>query len=71
MWLLAVNLGPLEEWPELLTFEPLSSLLSTFLLLLFFEMVSLYSPGCPGSHSVDQTGLKLRSTCFYVISFIL
>ena len=24
-------------------------------------MVSLYSPGCPGTHSVDQAGLHLRN----------
>ena len=24
-------------------------------------MVSLYSPGCPETHSVDQTGLELRN----------
>jgi hypothetical protein len=24
------------------------------------DKVSLCSPGCPGTHSVDQTGLKLR-----------
>ena len=23
-------------------------------------MVSLYSPGCPGTHSVDQDGLELE-----------
>jgi hypothetical protein len=29
---------------------------------LFFETgVSLYSPGCPGTHFVDQAGLKLRN----------
>ena len=26
-----------------------------------WDRVSLCSPGCPGTHSVDQTGLKLRS----------
>jgi hypothetical protein len=25
----------------------------------FFE--TLYSPGCPGTHSVDQAGLELRN----------
>jgi hypothetical protein len=25
----------------------------------FFETVSLCSPGCPGTHSVDQTGLEI------------
>jgi hypothetical protein len=27
----------------------------------FQDRVSLYSPGCPGTHFVDQTGLKLRN----------
>jgi hypothetical protein len=26
----------------------------------FRDRVSLYSPGCPGTHSVDQAGLELR-----------
>jgi hypothetical protein len=29
--------------------------------LVFGDRVSLYSPGCPGTHSVDQAGLKLRN----------
>jgi hypothetical protein len=29
--------------------------------LIFWDRVSLYSPGCPGTHSVDQAGLKLRN----------
>jgi hypothetical protein len=28
---------------------------------LFFDRVSLCSPGCPGTHSVGQAGLKLRN----------
>jgi hypothetical protein len=38
-----------------------------FIIYLFFifyfvfrDRVSLCSPGCPGTHSVDQAGLKLR-----------
>ena len=27
----------------------------------FLDRVSLCSPGCPGTHSVDQDGLKLRN----------
>jgi hypothetical protein len=27
----------------------------------FWDRVSLYSPGCPGTHFVDQAGLKLRN----------
>jgi hypothetical protein len=25
------------------------------------DIISLYSPGCPGTHSVDQAGLELRN----------
>jgi hypothetical protein len=32
-----------------------------FLLLVFRDRVSLYSPGCPGTHFVDQAGLELRN----------
>jgi hypothetical protein len=31
------------------------------LLFLFFEIGFLCSPGCPGTHSVDQASLKLRN----------
>jgi hypothetical protein len=27
----------------------------------FRDRVSLYSPGCPGTHFVDQAGLQLRN----------
>jgi hypothetical protein len=27
----------------------------------FRDRVSLYSPGCPGTHFVDQAGLKLKN----------
>jgi hypothetical protein len=29
--------------------------------LVFRDMVSLCSPGCPGTHFVDQAGLQLRN----------
>jgi hypothetical protein len=32
-----------------------------FWLLVFQHKVSLYSLGCPGTHFVDQAGLKLRN----------
>jgi hypothetical protein len=33
-----------------------------FLVFVFFrDRVSLYSPGSPGTHSVDQAGLELRN----------
>jgi hypothetical protein len=31
-----------------------------FCLFVFRDRVYLYSPGCPGTHSVDQAGLELR-----------
>jgi hypothetical protein len=31
------------------------------LFLFFRDRVSLYSPGCPGTHFVDQAGLELRN----------
>jgi hypothetical protein len=30
-------------------------------LIFFFDRVSLCSPGCPGTHFVDQAGLELRN----------
>jgi hypothetical protein len=30
-------------------------------LIFFLDRVSLYSPGCPGTHFVDQTSLELRN----------
>jgi hypothetical protein len=32
-----------------------------FFFLVFRDRVSLYSPGCSGTHSVDQAGLELRN----------
>jgi hypothetical protein len=32
-----------------------------FFFLVFQDRVSLYSPGCPETHFVDQAGLKLRN----------
>jgi hypothetical protein len=33
-----------------------------FFVVVFRDRVSLYSLGCPGTHSVDQAGLKLRNS---------
>jgi hypothetical protein len=33
------------------------------LFVCFRDRVSLYSPGCPGTHSVDQADLTQKSTC--------
>jgi hypothetical protein len=32
-----------------------------FVVVVFPDRVSLCSPGCPGTHSVDQAGLQLRN----------
>jgi hypothetical protein len=32
-----------------------------FFFLVFRDRVSLCSPGCPGTHFVDQAGLELRN----------
>jgi hypothetical protein len=47
----------LLPWTSLSLSLPLSLFLSWF----FWDRVSLYSPGCPGTHSVDQAGLELRN----------
>jgi hypothetical protein len=43
----------------------ISVIVESFFLFVFFfgflDRVSLYSPGCPGTHSVDQAGLELRN----------
>jgi hypothetical protein len=31
------------------------------LFVVFQDRVSLYSPGCPGTHFLDQAGLELRN----------
>jgi hypothetical protein len=61
-----LNSGPLEEQSVLLPAEsshlPPCFLFLNKLLVLFFKTVSLCSPGCPGTHSVDQAGLELRDS---------
>ena len=51
-----------KEFIPLLLTPSLYSFLSDFVLFCFFrDRVSLCSPGCPGTHSVDQAGLELRN----------
>jgi hypothetical protein len=53
-----LNSGPLQEQSVLVTTEPY---LQPHPFLAFQDRVSLCSPGCPGTHSVDQAGLELRN----------
>jgi hypothetical protein len=41
--------------------QALQSIFFFFWLLVFGDRVSLYSPGCPGTHFVDQAGPELRN----------
>jgi hypothetical protein len=52
------SLGPIEEC-QVLGF--LGLFVFVWFGLVFRDRVSLYSPGCPGAHSVDQAGLELRN----------
>jgi hypothetical protein len=47
--------GSVGQWIQSLV------LFGFFLVLVFRDRVSLYSLGCPGTHSVDQAGLELRN----------
>jgi hypothetical protein len=42
-------------------FSNLVYLFFFFFFLVFRDKVSLYNPGCPGTHSVDQAVLELRN----------
>ena len=51
------------RWKLLSAFIISSSSSSFFFFFFFFfqDRVFLYSPGCPGTHFVDQAGLELRN----------
>jgi hypothetical protein len=51
-----------NQWPHTVPgFVYVFLLLLLFVYLVFRDRVSLYSPGCPGTHFVDQAGLELRN----------
>jgi hypothetical protein len=56
---------PQPEWIQkmgyIYTMEYYSVIKKLFFFLVFRDSVSLYSPGCPGTHFVDQAGLELRN----------
>jgi hypothetical protein len=52
---------------RLCTVELLVCFLFLFCFVLFRDRVSLCSPGCPGTHSVDQAGLELTASASRVL----
>jgi hypothetical protein len=49
----------ISQVPEVKVVWMLASLCVAFFSFFFQDRVSLCSPGCPGTHSVDQAGLEL------------
>jgi hypothetical protein len=47
--------------PSMILFSYIFCLFVCFLFFVFRDRVSLNSPGCPGTHFVDQAGLGLRN----------
>jgi hypothetical protein len=47
------------SWPKGIAGDSFVCLV--FLFVFFWDRVSLCSSGCPGTHFVDQAGLKLRN----------
>jgi hypothetical protein len=54
------NLGPLQKH-QMLFFVCLFCFVFVFVFVFGRDRVSLCSPGCPGTHSVDRAGLELRN----------
>jgi hypothetical protein len=52
---------PTYKWHYLAFLVFVFSGLFVCLFVCFRDRVSLCSPGCPGTHSVDQAGLELRN----------
>jgi hypothetical protein len=58
LWFLNICLKPLEN---VFVIKILYYYSSFFIFLVFRNRVSLYNPGCPGTHFVDQAGLELKN----------
>jgi hypothetical protein len=65
-------LGPSIVTQETLYLGPFSKKLLVYAMVsafggffVFRDRVSLYSPGCPGTHFVDQAGLELKNLPAY------
>jgi hypothetical protein len=58
-----VELFSLWSWKKIIShyIKRFIFFLSFFFLFFFWDRVSLYSLGCPGTHVVDQAGLELRN----------
>ena len=66
LWVLAVEPGLLQEQQMLLTMEPPGPPAVRLFPPPFFlggDRVSLCSPGCPGTHYLEQATFKLTEAC--------
>jgi hypothetical protein len=54
-------LGPGCHFLMALQKEGIKLVINYYYYLVFRDRVSLCSPGCPGTHSVDQAGLELKN----------
>jgi hypothetical protein len=59
---LGVEPQPSRKAARALSHRTISFFLFFFFFFFFQDRVSLYSPGCPGTHFVDQAGLELRNS---------
>jgi hypothetical protein len=50
----------LSKWLHFFVFKVERAIMSFFVVVVFRDRISLCSPGCPGTHFVDQAGLELR-----------
>jgi hypothetical protein len=59
-----IKIGTVIFYTHPIIFKVVITIILPFFCLFVFvfpDRVSLYSPGCPGTHSVDQAGLGLRN----------
>jgi hypothetical protein len=59
--IILIMLGPGCHFLMALQKEGIKLVINYYYYLVFRDRVSLCSPGCPGTHSVDQAGLELKN----------